>query len=326
MSRAALAKAAAPRAATSQRRLDGPPTRTVPAPRRIVLAYSGDLETAVSIPSLADTHDAEIVTLTLDLGAGRDLEEIRDRALAAGAARAHVIDAREEFVRDFVLPSLQAGALHDGRDPMAAALARPLVARKLAEVAAIEQARDVIDRFRTDENLWGRQGDDCVLTKSSDQAPDTAAYVEIVFERGVPAAVNRVPMGMTELIESLSIIAGHHGVGRVESAGPCTEAPAALVLHAAHAALESALLPADVLRAKRVRAAAYATMIAGGLWLSPDREAMDAQNAAVQAAVTGSVRIKLFKGTLHTSEAAALDDAAARDRAAARDHAAILRP
>ena len=115
---------------------------------------------------------------------------------------------------------------------------------------------------------------------------------------------------MTELIESLSIIAGHHGVGRIESAGSCTEAPAALVLHAAHAALESAVLPADVLRAKRERAAAYAAVIADGLWLSPDREAMDAQNAAVQADVTGSVRIKLFKGTLHTSEAAALDHAA----------------
>jgi argininosuccinate synthase len=315
MSGAAFAKVAAPRAATSQRWLDGPLPRTVPAPGRIVLAYSGDLETAVAIPALADRHDAEIVTLTLDLGAGRDLEEIRDRALAAGAARAHVIDARDEFVRDFVLPSLQAGALHDGRDPMAAALARPLVARKLAEVAAIEQARDVIDRSRTDENLWGRQGDACVLTKSSEQAPDTPVYVELVFERGVPAAVNGVPMGMTELIESLSIIAGHHGVGRIESAGFCTEAPAAIVLHAAHAALEAAVLPADVLRAKRERAAAYAAVIADGLWLSPDRETMDAQNAAVQAEVTGSVRIKLFKGTLHTSEAAALDHAAALDYA-----------
>jgi len=280
-----------------------------PAPR-LVLGYSGDLETAAAIPALAEAHDAEIVTLTLDLGAGRDLEEIRDRALTAGAARAHVIDAREEFVRDFVWPSLQAGALRDGRDPMPAALARPLVARKLAEVAAIEQARDVIDRCRTDETLWGRQGGACVLTKSPEHAPDTPAYVEVVFERGVPVAVNGVPMAMTELIESLSIIAGHHGVGRIESAGSCTEAPAALVLHAAHAALESAVLPADVLRAKRERAPAYAAMIADGLWLSPARAAMDVQNAALQADVTGAVRIKLFKGTLHTSEAAALDHSA----------------
>src|SRR5918996_3460076 len=123
---------------------------------RVLIAYSGDLETAASIRALADAHQAEIVTLTLDLGSGGDLEEIRDRALTAGAARAHVIDAREEFVRDFVLPSLHAGAASAGDDPTGAALIRALVERKLAETAAIEQARGVIDRFRTDESLWGR--------------------------------------------------------------------------------------------------------------------------------------------------------------------------
>jgi len=284
---------------------------------RIVLAYSGDFETAASIPSLADAHQAEVVTLTLDLGSGRDLEEVRDRALAAGAARAHVIDAREEFVRDFVLPSLQASALQHGRDPMAAALAGPLVASKLAEVAAIEDARAVIDRSRTDDNLWGRRGDDYRLTKSPDQAPDTPAYVQIAFARGVPAAVNGVPMGMTELIESVSVIAGHHGVGRIEVVGgaapACVEAPAAVVLHAAQTALESSVLPADVVSAKQERAAAYADLIANGLWFSPERETMDALNAGVQDKVTGSVRIRLFKGTLHTSNAVALDHAAGCD-------------
>ena len=208
--------------------------------RRIVLGYSGDLETAVDIHSLAEAQQAEIITLTLDLGANRDLEEVRDRALAAGAVRAHVIDAREEFVRDFVLPSLQAGAVRGG-DPMAAALARPLVARKLAEVAAIEQADEVIDRASTDENLWGRQGERYLITRSPEEAPDTAAELEIAFERGAPAAVNGVPMGLTELIESLAIIAGHHAVGRIPATGVCREAPAAVVLHAAQAALESRL-------------------------------------------------------------------------------------
>jgi argininosuccinate synthase len=240
--------------------------------RRIVLGYSGDLETAVDIHSLARTSRAEIVTLTLDLGANRDLEEIRDRALAAGAVRAHVIDAREEFVNDFVLPSLQAGGLRDG-DPMAAALARPLVARKLAEVAAIERADEVIDRASTDENLWGRQGERYLLTRSPEEAPDTAAELEIRFERGAPAAVNGVAMGTTELIESLTIIAGHHAVGRLPANGACREAPAAVVLHAAHAVLASALPT------------------------TPD------------AARAGSVRITLFKGTLQTS-GTMLDEAA----------------
>ena len=269
--------------------------------RRIVLAYSGDLETAVDIPSLADVHQAEVITLTLDLGAGRDLEEVRDRALTAGAARAHVIDAREEFVRDFVVPSLQAGALLDGRDPMAAALARPLVTRKLAEVAAIEHAHDVIDRARMDENLWGRQGERYVITKSPQDAPNSPAYVEIAFERGIPAAVNGIPMAMMEMIESLATIAGHHGIGRMSSAGACREAPAAVVLHAAQAALDQEMLPPAVQRAKQERVAAYTAAIANGLWFTAEREAMDALNAPVQAEVTGSVRITLFKGTLQTS-------------------------
>ena len=239
---------------------------------RVILAFSGDLEAAAAIPSLAQEHQAEIVTLTLDLGSGRDLEEIRDRALAAGAVRAHVVDAREEFVRDFVLPSLQAGATAAADDPTGAALVRALVARKLAEAAAIEQARGVIDRFRTDESLWGRRGDNNVLTRAVQDAPDTPAYVEIAFERGIPVAVNGIPMAATELIESIAIIAGHHGVGRMESAGVCVEAPAAVVLHTAYAALARAV-PADV---------------------------------------TGSVRLTLSKGTLETSAIAAVNGAAPR--------------
>ena len=275
---------------------------------RLVLAYSGDIETTIAIPALAEGYSAEIVTLTLDLGAGRDLEEIRDRALTAGAVRAHVIDACEEFVRDFVLPSLFAGALRDGRDPMAALLARPLVTRKLAEVAAIEQARHAVDRACTDDNLWGRRGTTWVLTKAPPEVPDVPADVEISFDRGVPTAVNGIPMGMAELIESLSIIAGHHGVGRIDVEGSCVEAPAAVVLHAAQAALESAVFSADRLRAKRARANTYEQVIANGLWATSERQAMDAANTTARADVTGSVQIRLFKGALRT-DATALNHA-----------------
>jgi len=106
---------------------------------RIVFAYSGGFDTSVAIPWLAERHDADIVTVTLDLGQGRELEEIRDRALATGAVRAHVLDVREEFAREYILPALQAGALYEGRYPMATALGRPLIAKKLVEIAAIEQ-------------------------------------------------------------------------------------------------------------------------------------------------------------------------------------------
>jgi argininosuccinate synthase len=114
------------------------------------------------------------------------------------------------------------------------------------------------------------------------------------------------------LIESLAIIAGHHGVGRIASEGEVIEAPAAIVLHAAQAALESLVLPPEVLRAKRQRASAYAAVIANGEWFTPEREAMDVLNTRAQAGVTGSVRITLFKGTLQTSDAAALDGAVVR--------------
>ena len=107
---------------------------------RIVLAYSGGLDTSVAIPWLAEKYGAEVVAVTMDLGQGRELEEVRDRALAAGAVRAHVLDVREEFAHDYVLPALKVDAIYDDRYPMGTALGRPLIARKLVEIAAIEQA------------------------------------------------------------------------------------------------------------------------------------------------------------------------------------------
>ena len=308
---------------------------------RIVLAYTGSVHASMAIRSLAEAEGAEVVTLTLDLGQECDLEEIRDRALATGAARAHVLDVREEFAHGFVLPALQAGALHEGREPMGAALALPLIARKLLEIASIEQATAIahgctgVDQERMDAsvralkpgirviaagragvaegthaNLWGRAH--TAARRPGAEAPDTPAHVEIAFERGVPAAINGVPMPLTELIESLSIIAGQHGVGWIEEEESDVtgaqmrhvyEAPAAVVLHAAHAALEASVLPRDLLRLKRERATEYAHIVSNGLWFTAVRATLDALNARVQENVTGSVRIKLFKETLLTSEA-----------------------
>jgi argininosuccinate synthase len=263
---------------------------------RIVFAYSGAVDSWATIASIAEARKADIVTLTLDLGQGTDLEEIRHRALAAGAVRAHVLDVREEFAREYILPALHAGALHDGRDPMAAALARPLIGKTLVEIGAIEQASDVIDASGVPANLWGRVGSGYTLTKSPADAPDAHAEVEIAFERGVPTGLNGVPMGLTELIEILSIIAGGHGVGRIEMADHCGEAPAAIVLHAAHHALETFVSAPELARLKRELAAAYAGLIRDGLWSTPMREALDAFSARVQERVTGLVRITLLKG------------------------------
>src|SRR6476620_9609776 len=110
---------------------------------RIVLAYSGGLDTSVAIPWLKEKYGAEIIAVTMDLGQGKELEEVRDRALATGAARAHVLDLREEFARDFILPALKADAIYEDRYPMATSLGRPLIAQKLVEIAGIEHATAV---------------------------------------------------------------------------------------------------------------------------------------------------------------------------------------
>jgi argininosuccinate synthase len=217
---------------------------------RIVFAYSGAADAWAAIAAAAAARGAEIVTLTLDLGQGTDLEEARDAALAAGAVRAHVVDVREEFARDYVLPALHAGVLQN--DPMAFALAAELVSRKLEEVAAIEGAAPAAEPVTIHNNLLGRQGAAYTLTKAPADAPPSPAHVEIGFEGGVPVVINGVPMALTELIESLSIIAAHHGVGRIErgsrigdrGSGPgVVEAPAGVVLAAAYAALAEASHP-----------------------------------------------------------------------------------
>jgi argininosuccinate synthase len=327
--------------------------------QRIVLAYAGGLDTA-AIGALASAHDADIVTLTMDLGQGRELDEVRERALASGAVRAHVLDVREEFAHKYLLPALQGGALYAGRYPMTASLARPLIATKLVEIARIERTTTVahgargrgndllpIDQslraldpaiqilapardaplapagespYNIDANLWGRsieygELEDpwqeppahlYTLTKAAALAPDTPAYVEVSFQRGAPTGINGVTMLFTELIDSLTTIAGAHGVGRIDTiekrqAGitsrEISEAPAAVVLHAAHRELETFVLARDLERLKRELSLKYADLVYNGLWFTPMREALDAFNHKVQEHVTGTIRLRLFKGS-----------------------------
>jgi argininosuccinate synthase len=189
--------------------------------QRIVVAYPGGAS-APAIRQLAEQRGAEVVTVTLDVGQPREAAETRDRALSEGAARAHVLDVREEFAREYALPALKGDTLPD-----IGTLAAPLVAAKLAEIGHIEDA--------TPEPLSGDGSPNLLCRPVADVAhtPDVAAHVELVFEHGVPTSINGVPMTLTELIESLSLIAGRHGVGRVGG----LEAPAAVVLHAAFRAL-----------------------------------------------------------------------------------------
>lgn len=245
--------------------------------RRILVPFSGSPASAAAIPVLARQHDAEVVALVLDLGQGQELEHLRDGALGAGAVRVHVLDVREEFARDYAVPSLQAGLAapdsdpdgdSDG-DPLGVRLAARLVATKMAEIADIEDATVVLGQAGDTSTLWGRTGA-YVWTRPASDAPESAADVEIAFYRGVPSAVNGVPMIPTDLIEILNIIAGHHGVGRIDLPDARGEAPAAVVLRAAYGALHAAAISGDILADN-----------GGGV--GPER-------------VHGSVRIALLKG------------------------------
>jgi argininosuccinate synthase len=203
---------------------------------RIVLACSGDPDSSLAIPWLAATYRAEIVTMTVDLGRGAELEEVRERALSAGATRAHVLDAREEFARDYLLPALQGsvgqdGVGRDGGDPTAGSLGDPLIAKKLLEIAAMEQAdavacgpelervvralnpalRAIVIPHAADPSSRATRGGTAAGPRPVARRPDTPAHVQISFERGVPVAVNGVTMGLVELIDSLSTIAAAHG-------------------------------------------------------------------------------------------------------------------
>jgi argininosuccinate synthase len=278
--------------------------------QRIVLAYSGGAAATAAVRWLADHQGAEVVALTLDIGQGGDLEDVRDRALAGGAVRAHVLDVREEFIREYLLRALKAGVLYDNRRSNATALGRPLIAKRLVEIARIEQTSIVA-------HACG-DGDSRIATaiqtlapaisvvapppgavdtprrprRVASEWPDEPAFVTIAVHRGTPSAINGIAMPPVDLIASLDIIAGAHGVGNKDR----LETPGAAVLDAAHASLRSVVFSGDVMRFADAVAREYRDIIDSGAWFAPLRRALDASIDAMHDALSGVVRVKLFKG------------------------------
>jgi argininosuccinate synthase len=279
------------------------------SPARIVLAHSGHLDTAAAIPWLAAQQRAEVIAVTIDLGQRKEwLEAVRDRALAGGALRAHVVDARDEFARDYLARGLKAGLLGPEFGASTAALATPLVARTLVSIAGIEQAAAIAHgdpegdmspiartvrvlnpalrivpvppAFRTPEQNRAAVSRTPVATAEP-------AFVDIAIERGVPVGVNGVAMPWADLIGSLQIIARAHGLG---------PSPLGLV-EAAHRALRSMALSTEAERFGAHVAAEYRRMLDDGSWFSPMRPALDAYVDTLQQTVGGAVRLKLFNGT-----------------------------
>ncbi len=341
---------------------------------KIVLAYSGGLDTSVAIKWLQDKYGAQIVTFTVDLGMV-EMEPIKQRALQIGAVNALTVDGKEVFYQDFIAPALQAGAIYEEKYPLATALGRPLIARYLVDAARKEGAYAVAhgctgkgnDQVRldvsvaalapelkvvapirewamsrdeeieyarqhnipvpmgkgpysVDENLWGRSieaGDledpwyeppeaAYAWTKPIDGTPDGPTYLEIGFETGLPISLNGEEMGPVDLISHLNQLAGDHGVGRIDhiedrlvgiKSREVYEAPAAVVLHTAHKALEAMSLSKDQVRFKTRIAQEYAEVVYNGLWYTRHRTDLDAYVHSTQHNVTGTIRVKLHKGS-----------------------------
>ena len=300
---------------------------------RIVLAFSEGLESAVAIPWLAERYGAEVVAVTIDLGQGRELEEVRDRALAAGAVRAHVLDARDEFARGYIVRGLKAGATAPDGAPLGAALGVPLIARLVVQIAGIEHATaiahaangtamDVAAGLVNPALRVLAPARDWTMTLAQQAAyirarqipfqpgpsvPGSAkpgtevparsepAAVDVAFERGAPTGINGVAMPILDLLESLGTIAAAHGVGQPKDRD-LREAPAAIVLHAAHRALRTAAAAPELSRLCEVVGREYADLVYRGLWFTPARDALDAFVNTANDRITGIVRLKLFAG------------------------------
>ncbi len=343
--------------------------------KRVVLAYSGGLDTSVAIPWLAEHYGAQIIALTVDLGGARSVEDVRQKALKSGAVKAVTVDVKEEFVREFVFPALQTGALYEGAYPLATALSRPLIVKHLVEVARQEKATAIahgctgkgndqvrfdvsvqalgpdlqviaparewgmtreqevefaqrhgvpvsvtaVNLYSVDENLWGRSIEAGALedpwqeppeevfawTRPVAQTPDEPLYLEIAFNQGKPVAMDGEELEGAALIRHLNALAGQHGVGRVDmlenrlvgiKSREVYEAPAAVVLHQAHRALEAMTLSKEQVRFKERVAQEYADLVYNGRWFSLYREDLQAFVSSTQRYVTGTVRMKLHKG------------------------------
>jgi argininosuccinate synthase len=342
---------------------------------KVVLAYSGGLDTSVAVKWLEERYNLRVVTLTVDIGNVPDLEAIRQKALKVGAVKALVLDARKSFIKSFVFPALQADAVYEGQYPLATALGRPLIARLLVETARKERARVIAhgctgkgndqvridvsvaalapelkviaparvwdmtreqtieyarahdipvpitraNPYSIDENLWGRSIECGVLedtwneppqdvflwTKSPEKTPARPAYLEIGFDHGIPVSLGSKKLEPVALVQRVHDLAGKHGIGRIDhvenrlvgiKSREIYEAPAAMVLLKAHQALEDLVLAKEQLRFKAKVAAEYADLIYNGLWFTSMRQDLAAYVESTQRYVTGTIKVKLFKG------------------------------
>lgn len=347
--------------------------------KKVVLAYSGGLDTSIIIPWLKENYNnCEVIAVTADLGQGDELNPVHDKAIKSGASKCYILDLKEEFISDYVWPVVKAGAVYEKKYLLGTSFARPLIAKRLVEIAEAEGAdaiahgatgkgndqvrfelsvkalapqlaiiapwrewtirsRDeAIDfaaahnipvpvthdhDYSMDRNMWhlSHEGSDLedpwnapkdelfIVTNTPQTAPDKDEYVEIEFEQGLPVAVNGEKLSPAKIVENLNEIGIRNGVGicdivenrlvGMKSRG-VYENPAGSIIYYAHNELENLCLDRATASFKQMVGIRYAELVYDGMWFSPLREALAAFVDETQKTVTGTVRLKLYKGNI----------------------------
>lgn len=344
--------------------------------KKIVLAYSGGLDTSVILKWLIETYQCEVIAFVADLGQGEDLRAIKEKALKTGASKVYVKDLKEAFIRDFVFPCLKANAIYEGQYLMGTSMARPLIAKTQMEIAKKEKADAVAHgatgkgndqvrfeltyyafdpnvkiiapwrewdlRSRSDliayakkhgipvpatkekpysidrnlfhgsyeggilEDPWREPPEEMfTLTVSPEKAPDRPTYLEIEFKEGIPVALDGKRLSPAKLLAKLNGIGGMHGIGRVDlvenryvgmKSRGVYETPGGTILHIAHRAVESITMDREVLHLRDGLIPKFSELVYYGYWYSPEMEALRAFIDEAQKSVTGTARLKLYKG------------------------------
>ncbi len=347
--------------------------------KKVILAYSGGLDTSVIVPWLKENYGCDVVTFTANLGQGEgELVGLEEKAIASGASKAYIMDLREEFLTEYVFPTMQAGAVYEGMYLLGTSFARPLIAKHMVAVAekegadavahgctgkgndqvrfelafqALNPGLKVIAPWREDKwtitsredalayahehnipvaitkksiysrdgNIWHISHEGGVLedpwnepeeemfqfSVAPEAAPDTPVHLEIDFVKGVPVAIDGKALDPVDLLTYLNELGGAYGVGRIDmvenrlvgmKSRGVYETPGGTILYTAHQGLESICLDRETLHYKELVGHRYAELVYYGLWFTPLKEALDAFVAKTQERVTGTVRLKLYKG------------------------------
>ncbi len=350
--------------------------------KKIALAYSGGLDTSIIIPWLKETYPGcEVIAISADVGQGTELDGLEEKAIKTGASKLYIEDLKEEFITDYIYPTMKAGAVYEGEYLLGTSFARPIIAKRIVEIAKAEgcdsichgctgkgndqvrfeltikafapemniiapwrvwdiksrdeeidyaEAHNVplkINRetnYSKDKNLWHLSHEGLDLEDpanepqynkpgflemgiSPEQAPDTPTYITIDFEKGTPVALNGEKLSPVAMLEKLNKLGGDNGIGLVDivenrlvgmKSRGVYETPGGTILYRAHKVLETLCLDRDTTHYKELIAAKYAELVYYGQWFTPLREALDAFVEETQKTVTGSVKLKLYKGNI----------------------------